>query len=321
MTDYHKQYQHKRNKASGEQTGYIFQAQFHEKLHAEFQRKLLSNDKNGILKNDISSLNKNGYLIIENLLSKDELSEIQKESKTLLSKTQKTNNKRNTSGTRLTERYYSTVSSTRVYDKMILNERVNNIMKYYLYKNYLLMVSMLIDVLPNEKQQRLHRDGGGAIYGPPKSGPGFKHPLTVSTMWAITDFTEDNGSTLMIPKSHLWNPKRNIDFNKDKIIKMTMPAGSVVIWFDGLIHGAGANITANNERIGALIIYGQPWMRPQENFMLSMPFEEVETLPKEIRKLIGYSVYGAIGVVRDQYGQGRHPQHAVKRLAKLYSKL
>eukprot|EP01084_Bolivina_argentea_P304676 526258_1 len=305
-------------KSKGRERGYVGYM-FHERIHAKMQKQLISTDTTGFLQQDVESLNKNGYLIIHNLLSKKEITTLQNESKKLLSTIPES--QKSVTDTNNTKRYYSTVTKTRTYDKLILNERVYNIMKYYLYTNFLLMVSMLVDVLPNEKQQKLHRDGGGAIYGPPKSGPGFKHPLTVSTMWAITDFTEDNGSTLMIPKSHLWNPKRNIDFNKDKIIKMTMPAGSVVIWFDGLIHGAGANITANNERIGALIIYGQPWMRPQENFMLSMPFEEVETLPKEIRKLIGYSVYGAIGVVRDQYGQGRHPQHAVKRLAKLYSKL
>eukprot|EP01084_Bolivina_argentea_P304677 526259_1 len=318
MTDYHKQYQHKRNKASGEQTGYIFQAQFHEKLHAEFQRKLLSNDKNGILKNDISSLNKNGYLIIENLLSKDELSEIQKESKTLLSKTQKTNNKRNTSGTRLTERYYSTVSSTRVYDKMILNERVNNIMKYYLYKNYLLMVSMLINILPNEKPQGLHRDNNPFIFHNNQSP---QKPLIISTMWAINDFTECNGGTVMIPQSHLWNKDRKINFKKDKIMNTVMKAGSVVIWLDSTVHGGGKNI-ANQPRTGALFIYGQPWIRPQENALLSMPFEQVLKLPKQIRKLIGYSLHsGAIGVVQDEYGQGRHPLYAVDRILNKQSKL
>eukprot|EP01084_Bolivina_argentea_P304675 526257_1 len=299
------------------ETGYVGYM-FHERIHAKMQKRLLDADTTGFLKHDIESLNKNGYLIIHNLLSKKEITELQNESKELISSIPKS--QKSVMDTNKTKRYYSTVTKTRTYDKLILNERVYNIMKYYLYTNFLLMVSMLVDVLPNEKQQKLHRDGGGAIYGPAKSGPDFKHPLTVSTMWAITDFTVNNGATLMIPKSHLWDPKRNIDFKKDKIVPMTMPAGSVVIWFDGLIHGAGANVS-NNERIGALLIYGQPWMRPQENFMLSMPFEEVETLPKEIRKLIGYSVYGAIGVVRDEYGQGRHPKHAVKKLAKLYSKL
>lgn len=297
------------DKSITESRGWVDGRTLGEQYHLHLRKRMLAT--NSILKNDISELNKNGYLIIKNVLSKEKLLEVKQESAKLLKQIPKTKNTA-LGTTKLTRRFYSTVSSSRVYDDLILNKRVTDIIKYYLYTNYLLSVSMLIDICPGEIKQQLHKDNNTYMFGPETP---TKNPLLLSTMWAITDFTEINGATRFVPGSHKWNKYRNV-INKDKIIKATMPAGSVAIWFDSTLHGGGDN-KSDTERIGGLIQYMQPWLRQQENAFLSMPFDEVKSLPKGIQSLIGYNVHaGAIGVV-----QGRHPIHALKRLANKQAKL
>eukprot|EP01084_Bolivina_argentea_P168018 291473_1 len=274
---------------------------FYEETQAILRKKLINS--NNILKTDIESMDRNGYLILENLIPKQKLSKLKIESEQLLDKRSRT--KRHALGTTpLTERAYCIVSHSRCYDDLLLNERVNNILKYYLYRNYLLTVSMIINIKPNEIKQQLHKDNNPFIYGINNNN---NNPLIISTMWAITDFNTENGGTIFVPGSHKWCKHRKLR-KSDKIISANMKAGSVVVWFGNTIHGGGANVS-NSNRMGVLAIYNQPWIRPQDNALLATPFQIVDTMPKQIQTLIGYSLHGSVGTVN-----GRHPKHGLKEI-------
>ena len=61
-------------------------------------------------------------------------------------------------------------------------------------------------------------------------------------MWALTDFTEANGATRLVPGSHLRDHSPDYGAPYDSIAA-EMPKGSVLIWHGSLWHGGGANDT------------------------------------------------------------------------------
>ena len=122
-------------------------------------------------------------------------------------------------GGKYTKRNNSVLSKTRSFDKLLLNKRINNILDYYLFPNHLLSIIQLIEISPNETPQPLHIDSGSLIYA---SSRPRKHPLRLSCIWAINDFTENNGSTVIIPKSHKWPQGRMPNVDQDNLVKAVM---------------------------------------------------------------------------------------------------
>lgn len=160
---------------------------------------------------------------------------------------------------------------------------------------YHLHVTSLIELLPGEVAQELHRDGG--IY--PIRFPGI--PMTLATIWALTDFTADNGGTNVVPGSHRWPHERAP--RPDEAVPTVMPRGSVLIYTSSFFHGSGAN-RSNGVRRGMALHYNLGWLRQEENQYLSLPPDIARALPPELQRLVGYD-FGApyLGFV-----EAGHPQ-------------
>jgi ectoine hydroxylase-related dioxygenase (phytanoyl-CoA dioxygenase family) len=134
---------------------------------------------------------------------------------------------------------------------------------------------------PGEKAQVLHRDTG--IY--PFANP--CPPMTLATMWAISDFTEANGGTRLVPGSHLWDDARVPRLSE--VVSCEMPAGSVLIYTGNVLHGGGDN-ASNAPRTGIALHYNLGWLRQEENQYLAVPAEVARALPREVRELMGYAL-------------------------------
>ncbi len=148
---------------------------------------------------------------------------------------------------------------------------------------YHLHVTLLADLQPGEAAQPLHRDGG--IYQ--MRFPSI--PTTVATMWALNDFTAENGGTQLVPGSHRWAHERTA--RPEEVINAEMPAGSCLLYTSNLIHGGGAN-RSNGNRRGMGLHYNLGWLRQEENQFLSIPPERAKDFSHEILKLIGYDFGG-----------------------------
>ncbi len=111
-------------------------------------------------------------------------------------------------------------------------------------------------------------------------------------MWAVTDFTADNGGTLLVPGSHRWSQGRKPQ--PDELVPAEMPAGSMLIWLGGTLHGAGENRT-NEWREGVILTDSLGWLRQEENQYLDVPRGLAETLSPEVRTQIGLDVHGSLG--------------------------
>jgi len=123
-------------------------------------------------------------------------------------------------------------------------------------------------------------------------------PIVCNSMWALTDFTEANGATRLVPGSHLKeNPQYGAAYDT---IPAEMPKGSVLIWDGSLWHGGGANSTGER-RTGVAMNYCAGFIRQQENQQLGLTPELVKSFPPRLQELVGYGVYqGLIGHIAKQ---------------------
>ena len=125
--------------------------------------------------------------------------------------------------------------------------------------------------------------------------------MVVNTMWALDDFTKENGATRLIPGSHKWIGERPDPL--PPAVDAVMPAGSVIFYLGKIVHGGGANST-DKPRLGVILEYAASWLRAQENHLLAVPREVVAELPERLQELLGYNIYPPfVG-----YVDGRHPR-------------
>jgi len=153
---------------------------------------------------------------------------------------------------------------------------------------YQLHVTAALEVGPGARSQVLHREEDSFTYFPlPRPN------LILASMWAISDFRADNGATLLVPGSHRWEADRVT--TDDEVVRAEMPAGSLLFWLGGTLHGAGAN-TSDDWRYGVILTYSLGWLRQEENQYLDVPIDVAERLPPKLRAMIGYEMHRALGL-------------------------
>ncbi len=151
--------------------------------------------------------------------------------------------------------------------------------------------SIAID--PGETAQPIHADD--QLIPLPKPHP----PVVCNTMWALTDFTEANGATRLVPGSHLAEQSPDYGQPYDSV-PAEMAKGSVLIWHGSLWHGGGAN-TTDRRRTGIAMNYCAGYIRQQENQQLGIPAGVASTFEPRLLELIGYGIYhGLIGHIDKQ---------------------
>jgi ectoine hydroxylase-related dioxygenase (phytanoyl-CoA dioxygenase family) len=143
-----------------------------------------------------------------------------------------------------------------------------------------------------------------------------RSPMSVNILTAITDVDEKTGGTLVIPGSHTvladavraGKPVGKLP----PAINMDAKAGTMVITDGRLLHGTGINHT-DQPRIVMLNGMQKPWLRQQENWMLSVRPEVLERASAKLLHRMGYQAttgtqtneghgFGAIGKLDEAAG-------------------
>ena len=168
--------------------------------------------------------------------------------------------------------------------------------------NIQLHLTQAIAIGPGATAQPIHRDQWAFDFFPFPQG----YEVQCNTIWALTDFTEENGATRVVPGSNAREDK--LAFGPDDTEPAEMSRGSVLFYSGSVYHGGGAN-RSSTTRIGLNITYNLAWLRQEENQYLSVPREVAETLPTDLLRLIGYDrgAY-ALGYIDDL----RDPIEAVR---------
>jgi ectoine hydroxylase-related dioxygenase (phytanoyl-CoA dioxygenase family) len=147
---------------------------------------------------------------------------------------------------------------------------------------YQLNLTQAVRLHPGQRQQVPHRDE--EMWPCHKSGVEY----LVNVMWALSDFTADNGATLVWPRSHFRGLSRQID--PAQAIRAVMPRGSALVYLGSLTHCGGAN-RSQQPRTGLIFSYCLGWLKPYENPFLSYPPAVAKTFPPPLRDLLGYRIH------------------------------
>lgn len=228
------------------------------------------------------ALSQDGALIVENVLSADQASQAAAELRPYFDDT---GAGRNEFAGFNTKRIGALLARSETARQLALHPLVNQACEDVLLQfadGFQLHFTQGVNIGPGESAQTLHRDRnlwGGHI---PRS-----IETQVSTIWALSEFTVDNGATQVVPGSHTWEDER--EATPDEICSAEMQPGSLLLYTGSVIHGGGANSSKDAWRTGLLIHYTLNWLRQEENQYLSCPPEIAQSFSAELRALIGYS--------------------------------
>jgi ectoine hydroxylase-related dioxygenase (phytanoyl-CoA dioxygenase family) len=241
-----------------------------------------------------------GYLIFERVLSPDRVAEIRNALAPCL---ERDLTGRNDFEGLKTNRVYALLAKSQLFAELAIHPLALAFAEAELGPSCLLSALLAINLHPGETVQPWHFDDGGIKVPRPRPA------LGISAFWAIDDTTELNGSTEVIPGSHLWDeqmvegavkpadfrnetaPNASSDFgNRPDAIKLMMPSGSLAITKGTLWHRGGAN-RSDRPRLIITPQYCVGWVRQLENMALAVPAELAEKLPERARELIGYSIH------------------------------
>jgi len=166
---------------------------------------------------------------------------------------------------------------------------------------YQLHLTQAIRIRPGQPKQALHRDRlawGGFL-------PASIEPQ-LNTIWAMTDFTEENGATQVVPGSPSWPDKRRAEPHEVGYAEMSR--GSVLVYSGSVIHAGGEN-RSNGDRTGINITYCLGWLRQEENQYLSCPPSIARTLEPDLQALLGYAMGSyALGYFSPPLPAGEGPE-------------
>jgi len=184
---------------------------------------------------------------------------------------------------RRTRRTGGLIARSQTARELVMNPLVLGVAKQILSHatSFQMHVTQVITIGPEEPAQPIHRDQWAF-----DSYPFAKdYPVSFGTMWAMTDFTVENGATRIVVGSHKFDDQ--LRFTEADTEPAEMLKGSVLLYPGTTYHGAGAN-RSNGSRSGITIQYNVSWLRQEENQYLSVPVEIARTLPLELLRLIGY---------------------------------
>jgi ectoine hydroxylase-related dioxygenase (phytanoyl-CoA dioxygenase family) len=236
-------------------------------------------------------LQRDGYIILENMVSTAQLETLREQAAPYLE-----HMGRNSFEGERTQRIYGLPEKLRAADPFIEHPLVLAHLDRLLLPNYLLSQAQVINIKTDSPAQPLHIDDG--FYPVPRPRPA----ISVATVFAIDDFTANNGATVAIPGSHRWGEGRGPE-REDTRVKAIMPAGSCILFLGNLWHGGGEN-TSGADRLALTCQYCEPWARTQENYFLSVSRETAAAVSENIRRMLGYSIYPPfMGMVN-----GMHPK-------------
>ncbi len=182
-----------------------------------------------------------------------------------------------------TIRIYNLLARDETFWKIPIHPRVLPFAEAVLDPELQLSSLSAITLCPGQEGQPIHADDQLIPVAKPHQ------PFTLNCFWAISDFTEPNGATRLVPGSHKadHHPEYGADY---EAITAEMPAGSILFFHGSLWHGGGSNRT-NERRYGVANYYCAGFIRQQENQQLGIPLATARRFPRRLQELCGYSIY------------------------------
>ncbi|CAF0770345.1 unnamed protein product [Didymodactylos carnosus] len=140
-------------------------------------------------------------------------------------------------------------------------------------------------VNPGGRQQALHRDDTDY------HTRACDRPMMIGCVTALTRTHKNNGATIVIPGSHLWEDEDRVPLVEEAVPAELEP-GDATIFLGNVYHAGGGNITQDERRETAGVFMAKGFYRQAENEYLMVPPErckEIQLTPAELR-VLGYGI-------------------------------
>lgn len=241
----------------------------------------------------IQTLRQAGGLVIEGLLSRDQVQELNREldkpmdgitagSKHDVIKIQEFHGSN-------TKRLTNVITHSKVFRHQVIeNELVHAVAERVFHQEsgtYWIGAAQVIQIGPGNKRQMLHRDQGQY---PVFNLLGPRAPeATLNFLIALTDFTEENGATRVIPGSNLWEDFADMG-SPEQTVPATMKAGDAILMSGKTVHGGGANQTADEHRRGLAFTLQCSYLTPEEANPFIISMDTVKQLSPRAQRMLGF---------------------------------
>ena len=234
----------------------------------------------------LETIEDQGYCIVEDAVDEDLMRKIRK-AVTRLEDENDVQPRGNRAEGLAPKRMYNLLAKDEVFWELPVHPNILPFAEHLLDEECLLSGTTCMHIGPGEVHQGLHSDDGLVSVRRPRI------PFMVTTIWAFTDFTEENGATRIVPGSHKFDhePRKG---EKVDHVPAEMKAGSVLIVNGGTWHCGGANNTQDEWRLGVSVQYCQGYLRQQQNQYYSLRPEVVKAMPERLAALCGFTLYKGI---------------------------
>ncbi len=234
----------------------------------------------------LETIEDQGYCIVEDAVDEDLMRKI-RDAVTRLEDENDVQPRGNRAEGFATKRMYNLLAKDKAFWELPVHPNILPFAEHLLDEECLLSGTTCMHIGPGEVHQGLHSDDGLVSVRRPRI------PFMVTTIWAFTDFTEENGATRIVPGSHKFDhePRKG---EKVDHVPADMKAGSVLIVNGGTWHCGGANNTQDEWRLGVSVQYCQGYLRQQQNQYYSLRPEVVKAMPERLAALCGFTLYKGI---------------------------
>lgn len=258
----------------------------------------------------LTALREDGAVIIKSLFTKDQIHRLNEEVQSSMDKLN-VGSKHSEEWVKEffgdnTKRLNNVVSLSKTFREEILeSELIHQLCEEIYLKDaggYWMNSAQVIDIGPPSKAQPLHRDQW--------QFPIFTHcgpnapEASINFVVALTEFSDENGATRIIPGSHKW-----ADFNENGTPEDTIPAemevGDACFITGKVVHGGGANRTKDSTRRGITLVFQCSYLTPEEAYAFNVPKEIARTLSPRGQRMIGFRsqfLKDSPGVWKRDYG-------------------
>jgi ectoine hydroxylase-related dioxygenase (phytanoyl-CoA dioxygenase family) len=236
-------------------------------------------------------ITKNGWTVVPDVLRADEITALREAVGKQVADGQSVPG---TNQSTYTDRVRNLLARDEVFPPLAEHPLILAVVRSILGRDCLLNSMVALVVHPGAAAQGIHTD---TSYIPV---PRPHDPLQINAIWALDDFTEANGATVLVPGTArepllpVSDPFRQESYgivaNEYTSIQSTMTRGSVLVFNGSMWHGAGAN-SSDGDRFAISAIYCVGWLRQQENLQLGIPFERIQGFSNDVQALIGMETY------------------------------
>jgi ectoine hydroxylase-related dioxygenase (phytanoyl-CoA dioxygenase family) len=283
-----------------------------------------------------SDLDLFGYCLLSNLLSEPQLRSLQEKVPRQAKAEEERGLHDQAQGSAASQYVYMLINKGDVFLELVQHPVILEMIEHVLGPEFLLSASDAIIAKPGGGLMPLHTDQWwmpppaaegapqirvGAIKrfnkGSTRTEPGksISAAACANVMWMVSDFTEENGGTRLVPRSHLCGEQPDPSVpHKVESIAGAGPAGTALVFDGRLWHATGSN-TTRQARLGVITAYCGPQFRPMENYTLGAREEIVKSASPRLLGLLGFKIWDGYGKLDDPnetfIARGRKPVGAL----------